>query len=53
MKGDTESDVNTVRFNFPEIVEYKGEPMYVGKSQGSVVAEASLELHGRLPLYQI
>ena len=38
VKGDTESDVNTVRFNFPEIVEYKGEPMYVGKSQGSVVA---------------
>ena len=38
IKGDTESDINTVRFNFPEIVEYKGEPMYVGKLQGSVVA---------------
>jgi len=54
VKGDTESDINTVRFKFPEIVEYKGEPMYVGKLQGSVVATSAIgtsssETFGSLP----
>ena len=30
--------LDSVRFEFPEIVKYKGKPMYVGKMQGSVVA---------------
>jgi hypothetical protein len=54
VKGDTESDINTVRFKFPEIVQYKGEPMYVGKLQGSVVATSAIgtsssETFGSLP----